>query len=106
MRELSEALSPHPNSGTGSEDIVALNNNFSGFSDNNTIHTPPPGAELGRILYSKLQKFPRLRQALSSVNAARAFKYGSLDKKGGTRRNLILLGGSKPTKADNNFDLG
>ena len=77
MRELSEALSPHPNSGTGSEDIVALNNNFSGFSDNNTIHTPPPGAELGRILYSKLQKFPRLRQALSSVNAARAFKYGS-----------------------------
>ena len=107
MRELSEALRPHPDSGIGSEDIVALSNNFSGFSDNNTLNTPPPGAELGRILYTKLQKFPHLRQALSSVNAALSNTgLGLLDKKGGTRRNLTFLEGSKLTKADNNFDLG
>ena len=77
MSELGEALRPHPDSGIGSEELRTLGNNFSSFSDNNNVLSNPPGAEICRILYSKLQKFPHLRQALSSVNAARAFKYGS-----------------------------
>ena len=77
MSELGEALRPHPDSGIGSEELRTLGNNFSNFSDNNNVLSNPPGAEICRILYSKLQKFPHLRRALSSVNAARAFKYGS-----------------------------
>ena len=76
MRQLDEALRPHPDSGIGSEEIITLGNKYSNFSDKNTMPSTPTGAEICRILYPKLQKFPHLRQALSSVNAARAFKYG------------------------------
>ena len=76
MTELGEALRPHPDSGIGSEELITLGNKYYSFSDNNNVLSTPPGAEICRILYSKLQKFPHLRQALSSVNAARAFKYG------------------------------
>ena len=81
MSELSEALKPHPDSGIGSEELLSLAHNLNAsFSDNHlsrTLISPPPGAEIGRVLYSKLQKYPHLRPALSSVNAATAFKYGS-----------------------------
>ena len=81
MSELSEALKPHPDSGIGSEEIMSLTSNLTAsFSDNSlnrTLNSSPSSAEIGRVLYSKLQKYPHLRQALSSVNAARAFKYGS-----------------------------
>ena len=77
MRQLDEALRPHSDSGIGSEEIITLGSNYANFSEKNSLPTTPPEAEISRILYSKLQKFPHLRQALSSVNAARAFKYGS-----------------------------
>ena len=54
-----------------------FNTNFSEPTPNRTLISPPPGVDDGRILFTKLQKYPHLRQALSAVNAARAFKYGS-----------------------------
>ena len=81
MSELSEALKPHPDSGIGSEELLSLSTNLnSSLSDNpfsRTLNPAPPEVEIGRVLYSKLQKYPHLRQSLPSVNAARAFKYGS-----------------------------
>ena len=81
MSELSEALKPHPDSGIASEELLSLSNNLnSSFSDNpfnRALNRSPTEVEIGRVLYSKLQKYPHLRQALSYVNAARAFKYGS-----------------------------
>ena len=81
MSELSEALKPHPDSGIASEELLSLSSNLnSSFSDNpfnRALNRSPPEVDIGRVLYSKLQKYPHLRQALSSVNAARAFKYGS-----------------------------
>ena len=77
MSELSEALKPHPDSGIGTEELLSLTSNLiPSFSDNHlnrTLNSSPPGAEIGRVLYSKLQKCSHLRPALSAVNAARAF---------------------------------
>ena len=81
MSELSEALKPHPDSGIESEKLLSIRHNLiPSFSDNDlnrTLTSSHQDAEIGRVLYSKLKKYPHLRQALSSVNAARAFKYGS-----------------------------
>ena len=81
MSELSGALKPHPDSGIGSEELLSLsqslNTSFSENISNRNLASSQQEAEIGRVLYSKLQKYPHLRRALSSINAARAFKYGS-----------------------------
>ena len=108
MTELGEALRPHPDSGIGTEELITLSNKFSSFNDNNTVNSPPPGAEIGRILYSKLQRFPHLRQALSSVNAARAFKYGSraFGQKRGYTEDFDISRGLKTNKNRRQFRFG
>ena len=55
MTELGEALKPHPDSGIASEEIMSLTSILSSFSDKYTkgnLNTSPPGAEIGRLLYS------------------------------------------------------
>ena len=58
MRELGEALRPHPDSGIGTEELGALSNRFSSFSDDITVKSPPPGAEIGRIYIQNCRNSP------------------------------------------------
>ena len=112
MTELGEALNPHPVSGIASEEIISLTNkllsSLSDISSNGNVKSAPPGAEIGRVLYSKLQKYPHLRQALSSVNAARAFKHGSraYGQKRWYREDFDLIRGIKTNKSRRQFRFG
>ena len=96
MRELAVAVrSPEP---TGGESDKVLQSTFeinTHFPD--AIHAKfqkisIPEEERERILFLNLKKNPKFRQSLPSLNAARAFKYGSrsFGHKGGTRKISIL----------------
>ena len=112
MSELSEALKPHPDSGIGTEELLSLTHTLNpSFSDNplkRNLASSHQEAEIGRVLYSKLQKYPHLRQALSSVNAARAFKYGSraYGQKKWYTEDFNIIRGLRTTKSRRQFRFG
>ena len=80
MAELATALRPPGNSGGTFEDSSYINKPQNSFRESllrKLISNDQSDNDDGEFLFNKLKQNPHLRKSLSTVNKARAFKYGS-----------------------------
>ena len=84
MQELGEALTPHPDPGIESEELITLGNNYSSFSDK----TPTPRSQTWSHFIFKITKVPTCKTGFIFSKCRESFSktdHGLFGKNRGTQ---------------------